>query len=368
MFDKLVYLLIFLSVLSVPTIVFSQETPVITSQDAVVSNTNLVIKAPPSTPPPATRPINLSVSPISLNLVTDPGVEKNTAIKIRNNSDDPEFLQLRLATFTANPAGDSPIMKDFDENDQSKNWIKFSEDSFRISPGEWKTIQLKFSPPESAALGYYYAILVERQSEAESPEGTSLISGVPAILVLSEISSPLAKKQLELVSFKTNQRLYEYLPATFEVVIKNTGNIQTMPVGDIFIDGQRTTDLGIMQLNPAKGMILPGSQRTFTVNWDDGFPKFLIEENQFGEQNKVLKWDFSQADRLRIGKYTATTLFVYDDGQRDIPTEATVSFWVVPYRLFGLILLIILLDLFRSKIFKGIKALFVLAKAKVTQQ
>ena len=59
---------------------------------------------------------------------------------------------------------------------------------------------------------------------------------------------------------------------------------------------------------------------------------------------------------------------MYDDGQRDIPTEATVSFWVVPYRLFGLILLIILLDLFRSKIFKGIKALFVLAKAKVTQQ
>lgn len=352
MFSHLSYLLLLIALIFNPNLALAQESITSPNQEQQSSPSASPIVTPA---PAAIEPVNLTVSPISVNLVTDPGQLATTSIKIRNNSESPEFLTLRLATFTANASGDAPIIRDFENNDPTKEWLSFSEESFRVSAGEWKTIQLSFSPPESAALGYYYAVLVERQTETIAAEGASVISGVPAILVLTEVRSPLAKKQLELVSFTATKRLYEYLPAEFKVVIKNTGNIQTLPIGDIFIDGQRTNDISIMQLNPAKGMILPGTQRTYTVNWNEGFPKFVSERNELGEEETKLEWDFSQADTFRIGKFTATTLFVYDDGERDIPTESSVSFWVIPWRLIGIILLILLLDLFRSKIFTLIK-------------
>ncbi len=287
----------------------------------------------PTPVPPAVQPVNLTLSPISLNLVTDPGTTTSGSIKIRNNGTDPEYLQLRLATFVANVAGDAPIIQDFAETDEAQDWFQFAEDNFRVGPGEWKTIPITFSPPQSAALGYYYAILVERQREVEIEEGQSLISGVPAILVLTEVNSPLAKRQLELVSFTVSKRLYEYLPIEFAVTIKNTGNVQAMPLGDIFIDGQRTKDLAAMPLNPTKGLILPGSQRTFLVQWDDGFPKYVTTTDEAGNETIKLDWDFSKVDRFKIGKFNATSLFIYDDGSKDIPTQATVSFWVVPWKL-----------------------------------
>lgn len=286
----------------------------------------------PTPIPPAVQPVDLTVSPISMNLVTDPNTPTSSTMKIRNNSDKPEFLRLRLNTFSANETGDSPVIREFDPEDEMANWLKFSETEFRIGPGEWKTVQLTFSPPATAALGYYYAILVERQAEASAEEGTSLIAGVPAILVLSEVHSPLAKRQLELVSFKA-KNVQEYLPAEFEVIIKNTGNIQTLPIGNIFIDGQGINDIGMMQLNPAKGVILPGTERTFKMYWDDGFPRYVTEKDSLGKETKKLQWDFSNADKFRIGKFTATAFFIYDDGEKDIPTEATLSFWILPWKL-----------------------------------
>ncbi|MBA3757574.1 hypothetical protein H0X09_01800, partial [Candidatus Saccharibacteria bacterium] len=41
--------------------------------------------------------------------------------------------------------------------------------------------------------------------------------------------------------------------------------------------------------------------------------------------------------KLRFGHYTADLVLVYNDGQRDVPVTASVSFWVVPWRLLGVI-------------------------------
>jgi hypothetical protein len=57
-----------------------------------------------------------------------------------------------------------------------------------------------------------------------------------------------------------------------------------------------------------------------------------------------LKYDFSQASKLRFGKYTAKLVVVYDDGKHDVPTESSVTFWVLPWKIMsvGAILLLIL--------------------------
>jgi hypothetical protein len=62
-----------------------------------------------------------------------------------------------------------------------------------------------------------------------------------------------------------------------------------------------------------------------------------------GNGKEVLEttWDWSKADRFRIGKYTAHVLMIYDNGVRDIPMEAIVSFWVIPWKIIGVALLLL---------------------------
>lgn len=280
-----------------------------------------------------TQTINLTVSPISINVETDPGATTATTMRIRNNAEEPEQLKLSLATFSADATGSAPVFREFTPDEEFQYWVSFSEDEFVVNPGEWKQVEVFFSPPTDAALGYYYAILVERAAEVSVEEGQTKIAGVPAILLLASVRSPLAQKQLELVSFASVKRVYEYLPSEFEIKIKNSGNIQTMPSGNIFIDSVKNNDIGIISINPMRGTILPDSTRTFTVNWDEGFPVYKTATDEVGNKSKELSWDFSKAHLFRMGKYTATLLFVYDNGERDIPLEATVSFWVIPWRL-----------------------------------
>ncbi len=125
-----------------------------------------------------------------------------------------------MAKFRAGDNGAQPIIEPFASTDEYTDWISFSEDRFTAEPNEWKSIQVTFTPPKTAALAYYYAIIVRRQSL--TPEGTvtTVVSVAPAVLLLANVHSPNAKQELQLVSFSTLQKVYEFLPTEFMVEIK----------------------------------------------------------------------------------------------------------------------------------------------------
>ncbi len=62
-----------------------------------------------------------------------------------------------------------------------------------------------------------------------------------------------------------------------------------------------------------------------------------------GSPKSKLTWDFSQISKLRFGKYTAKLLLVYNDGKHDIPVEREVTFWVMPWRIIGGVLVFLIL-------------------------
>jgi hypothetical protein len=110
--------------------------------------------------------------------------------------------------------------------------------------------------------------------------------------------------------------------------------------------------VAILDINPNQGSVLPNSPRNFLPEWSDGFPVYIpkIQDGKAvldvkGDPVRELKWDFKDASKLRFGKYTAKMLLVFDDGQRDVPLEAMVSFWVVPWRILlaSLVILIFVL-------------------------
>ncbi len=319
-------------------------------------------------------PINLTVSPVSLSLETDPAVPVKSEIKIRNNATSSEQLQVTVGTFIADESGDKPKLLDPKPTDAFISWMHVDPAPFVINPGEWKTMSVEFTPPKEASLSYYYTIMVKRTSTVKGADGKAVVSGVPAILVLATVNSPDAVRQLEVESFTAKHAFLEYLPEEFEVTLKNTGNVHLSPSGNIFLDGQGKKDLAVLSLNPASSLVLPGTSRKFTISYDDGFPVFepVSEagkdvQSANGQQERKLKWDFSKADRLRIGKFTAHLLMVYDNGERDVPVESYVSFWIIPWKLLCVAILIMSFALFGLYSIVRTIVRAVKAKKKVSQ-
>lgn len=333
--------------------IFLTRLPAATSAQTVPSATASTAQ-PAATPIPAPKsPLSLTLSPSSLLIETDPNTPVTSSFQVLNTGSKTEHLTVSLLTFSADASGAAPTIRQFSENDLHKDWMTFLPNSFSIEPATWKTVQVSFSPPETAALSYYYAILITRTTSAEVGEGETAIVGAPAMLALTTVRSPLAKQELQLKSFRTTKRVFEFLPVEFEVEVQNTGNIHLAPIGNIFVSSDSTKDIGQLQINKTNGLILPGSTRTYTLTWAEGFPLFTPEEkngaivvDDRGKPKLRLNWDFSNANLFRFGKFTGHLIFIYDDGQRDIPTEALLTFYVIPWRILAVVGFVGLLLLF----------------------
>ena len=285
--------------------------------------------------------LSLLTSPLPIIAKTTPGVPVTTDIKIRNTGTGEETLKVSLMKFEAYEDTGKPALLDPEPSDEFIKWVSFSENTFKVATGEWKTVQATIAPPKEAAFGYYYAFVFARANEnLTAEERLTALNGGTAVLALLDVDVPGAKREVTLDKFSLDKKVYEFLPATFSVTLKNGGNVHGAPRGNIFIDKGDTKDIALLEVNKEKGNILPSSKRTFQAQWNEGFPKYVPKivdgkevKNSKGETEMELKWNFSDLSQLRFGRYTAKLLMIYDDGTHDVPLEGEVSFWVIPWRI-----------------------------------
>ena len=283
---------------------------------------------------------NLSASPLPINLSAKPGETVSTELRIKNNGTETEELTVSLFKFSAAESGQVKL-SERTSGDDYFDWVTFSSKTLSAKPGQWASVNMTITLPEEAAFGYYYAVSFSKAGEPQSVDGGAALKGQLVVFVLLEAVVPNAVRKLNIVSFTADRKSYEFLPAGFSLDVRNTGNVHVVPRGNIFISrgGKQVATLNV---NESLGNILPDSKRGFKNQWDDGFPVYIdktidgkVVNDDKGQPVKQLKWDFSKIQRLRFGKYTAKLLLVYNDGQRDIPVTAEVSFWVVPWRIIG---------------------------------
>lgn len=281
--------------------------------------------------------INLVASPLPISLSTTPGNKVSTDLHIKNAGSKPEKLKVSLLKFKSDNSGTVKLL-DKEPGDEFMDWVKFSEDTFSIDPNEWKTIKMNISTPKNAAYGYYYAVSFSRAKQDIARDKPTLVGQV-ITFVLLEVSVPGAKKSIKINSIESNKKVYEYLPVNFDIKVTNTGNVHVKPQGNIFIK-RGSKIVGTLAINQGNGNVLPNSSRMFSVAWDDGFPVFKEKEDsqkaiidKSGKTKKSLYWEFSKITRLRIGKYSAKIVVVYNDGIRDVPLQGEITFWVIPWKL-----------------------------------
>ena len=311
---------------------------------------------------------SLQVTPSPLVLSVKPGETQQTELKIRNNGDKPEHLKIEPKSFNLNGDSGEITLSDNAPTDIA-DWVHFANPTFTIAPGEWFTEQITISLPKSAGFSYTFALIISRSNDTTTVKpGESALKGSVAVFTLISVDRPDAKKQLEVTEFQASQKVYEYLPASLKVTFKNTGNTIVQPYGNIFIqrNGSSSAPISTLPVNEGHGYILPGSTRSLSTEWTNGFPVYKTAQSAANVTGKKqLVWDWSQASNFRFGRYTAKLVAVYNDGHRDVPLEAQTTFWVIPWKLLagvGLLLLIVIIGI--STVLK--KGFIVIKKTKKT--
>ncbi len=304
---------------------------------------------------------SLTTSPVTLGLNIKPGATSTQKLQVMNNTTQPLPITMQIKTFGAYGNSGEAAIGDFPSGDPALGWIHLSPNTFVAQPGAWTPVQATISLPKSASLGYYYAIIFQPviASQPQAP-GAKIIKGSNAILALVDTGSAGEQRQVEVANFTVSKKLYEYLPGSFSVTIHNQGNIFLAPTGDIFISRSRngTHTITSLPINPAGGNVLPNSKRTFRADWSDGFPVFVSQTaggqpvTVNGKPVEKLQWDFSRINKLRFGKYYARLAMQYYNGNREVLLNATVSFWVIPWKILLIPLAIVLL-LFTGLFFIG---------------
>lgn len=290
---------------------------------------------------------NLSTTPVVANLETKPGVPTSTKVQVKNNNITTESIKVSLLRFASNNQDGSPLLTEPDQNDEFLKWVTFSETRFDAEPNVWKTFDVTISPPGTAAFGYYYAIVLSRENATTSAGVTNLNASV-AIPILLDVVAPGTVRKADISLFKSNKGLYEFLPSTLTLAMKNGGNTHVAPRGNIFIT-KGGKNVAVLEVNQPKGNILPNSSREFSADWNDGSPAYkLVEADgkavlKDGKQTSKLDWSHFDLSKLRFGKYHAKAAMVYSDGTGDVASEAELDFWVIPWRIIGVTALLLLL-------------------------
>jgi hypothetical protein len=296
--------------------------------------------------------VDLTTSPIATSMNGKPGTSATTTLQVQNNTSVAETIDIQLETFQAYGISGAPQIMPFAKSDPAPNWVHFSQNPFTAQPGVWTSIKMTVNLPKTASLGYYYAVIFKPQIGSTARQLGSTVKGGNAILVLVNATTANEHPAIQVTNFAADKKLYEYLPVNFSITVKNTGNIFLPPVGDIYISRSSnfSSPIDTISVNSSAGNVLPGTSRVFTGQWADGFPLFVPKTvdgqqlvNKRGQPEQVLRWNFANTNKLRFGKYYAELVLVYNNGDRDIPIDATVSFWVIPWKILSVALVVLVL-------------------------
>ncbi|MBC7512218.1 hypothetical protein H7142_00980 [Candidatus Saccharibacteria bacterium] len=269
----------------------------------------------------------LEIAPPVLNIKANPGDVVKSTISLRDVSTSPLVVRNQINDFVAAGEDGTPkLLLDEEAAEPSpyslKEWIQ-PLPQFTLQPREVNQLPVTIRVPANAAPGGYYAV-VRFTASPPGIDGSGVsLSASLGTLILLRVNGD-AKEDVKIEEFAATKNgskksLFESAPITFLTRIKNNGSSHEQPSGQITIKDMFGNATANVNVNLAQNNILPASIRKFEQP---------LDSTVIG--NKIL-----------FGRYTADLKMSY--GTQGQTITASTSFWVIPYRLVGFALLLILI-------------------------
>ena len=267
--------------------------------------------------------IKMTAIPPRLEISADPGQAVAHQLKVRNEGDSQVALQVKIQDFivTDSDGTPSPIDQDISNRWAASLWMNVSPQKIILNPGETKTLDLVAVVPQDANPGGHYAVVFYSPVDgADIGENTaSSISPNVGSLIYFTVSGKVSEDAR--ITKMTIPGFQEYGPIKIDTEILNLSDIHVRPQGVIriynMLGGLRTT-IALEEKN-----IFPGVSRLFENTWNQ-------------------KWG--------LGKYKATLEAGY--GTQGGVLAASVFFWIIPWRIITIAILVIVLTALLVTYFK----------------
>ncbi len=273
------------------------------------------------------------VGPGKVEIELEPGESKTVEMTITNRMGDTRAFQLAVEDAAGGRSADQAVvLLGSDRGPYTvRDYVHFPITRFELDHMERVRVPVTVTLPADAEPGGRYgSVLVSTVSRKADTGGEN--GAAPSSAIISRIGTLFfittpgdVAKSGELKSFSTipSTKLFWNGPINFAILFENTGSIHLNPYGHISISNMLGDEVGFVELDP--WFALPQSLRTREISW---------------------------TRELLIGRYTATAFI--NRGYDNVIDEATVTFWVIPWKMLllvlsGLFVFFLLLRLFFSK-------------------
>ena len=249
----------------------------------------------------------VTVGPVKLEISADPGDVVRGELFLMNDEKETKIF--------------SPVFEKFIEENGSKkftaeevdlaSWFEINY-PITLKPQESKNIPFILRIPKNASPGGHFAVIW--WSAAVPGAGQVSIVTRAGILVYLRVSGDI-KEEAKIIQFNTDKKIYWRSPVNFSINLENSGNVYLKPKGEITIKNLFGGIKAIIDVNKKDVSILPQSKKNITEQWN--FSGFIF------------------------GPYRVRMNLVYGESQKQI--QKTLWFFVLPLKLIGIIILIILI-------------------------
>lgn len=312
----------------------------------------------------------LTISPVRMEIAGDPGQTLRGEIELFNEQGETKTFYSSSQNFEARGESSAPYFLP-DINTGLASWINV-QDSVVLKADERKTISYTIQIPQGTEAGGYFAAIFWGTSPPGQQGGEQVsVSGKLGMLILLSVTGEL-KEGGGLLDLKIDEgsRVVSLFPITFAYRFSNDGSGRVQPTGELKVKNLFGLTTATLNANSGNGNVLPGSIRKFKVVWfEKGQDKLAVYSPPAEEANAKQGFFASAGDQWRnfaLGPYKAEVSLSY--GKDNKTADASFWFFVIPWQLLSIILIILAILGFGATI--GLKKYnkWIIAKASQIQK
>ncbi len=279
----------------------------------------------------------ITLIPPSFEFGAKPGETIPTKVKVFNETTQAVTLYSSTANFKAKDETGVPDFLTVVEDDTLATWISLAPGPFVLQPGERLEVPVEIVVPKNAGAGGHFAgIFFSPQAPQPTGQTSEVVIGSKiAALVLLRVEGEI-REAGAIAEFATTsgETTFNRLPIDFLLRFQNSGNVHVRPTGNITIRNLLGGTSTVLPINSTQGAVLPASTRKFEATWEK-----MTGSPARGSFFKEFAYEWSN---FAFGPYTANVALTYGQAN-DKSATATVRFWVLPWRILILSILVIIL-------------------------
>lgn len=273
----------------------------------------------------------IQISPVLVELNADKNRSYTLTLTVTNVTAGTLDLTSEVNDFRAKDETGNPEVIIGGEPDNASysfaQWVEPIPD-ITLKSKESRVITAEVNVPDNAEAGGHYGVIrFSGTPPGQSPDNVSMSASVGCLVltrVAGEINESLDLSDLFVAQNDQEGGTFERGPVNIVERITNTGNVHLKPVGNAVVKNMFGKTIASLQINNTGGNVLPDSTRRFEQT--------LENKNMLGRYSVEVDMAYGTTGGVLLGNTT---------------------FWVIPYKLIILLLVIIALLIWLSR--RGLK-------------